>query len=293
MQNPNSSNGTSRFTKGKVIISGMDTSKSELFLHIPCERDRGTPRARISKNSSSNSSSLITDRRLTPSLISMSATSFHSILGEDLESREGRCQGQAEATGNDLSPRPSWAWNSREIVVIILVLSILCFNIITQSARNSALKASLRHTRAILEERDRVIDWKSSPNDLSPHFQPAEPQKPGPEEIWWSVVGNGDSHDIGHLKIGLVKIDSPYMGSTCDATNSITDGEHPAGEGQYIDEEGLDRGVESEQKAEKADNEELHKNLAGILLEDNPLVEGVQHILAQVISFLWSLVFGV
>lgn len=289
-QNPNSNNATSRFTKSKVIISGMDTSENELFLQIPCERDRGTLRARISKNSSSNSSPLITDRRLTPSLLSMSATSFHSILGEDLESPEVKCQEQPETTEHDVSPRPSWVWNSREIVVIILVLLILCFNIITQSARNSALKASLRHTRAILEERDRIIDWKSSPNDLSPHFQPTRPQKPGPEKMWWSVVGNGDSQDIGHLKIGFVKIDSPHMGSTCDATSGIADGGHPAGGGQYVNEEGLDRGVESEQEAK---DEELRKNLAGILLEDNPLVEGVQHILTQVISFLWSLVFGV
>lgn len=270
----------------------MDTSKDELFLQIPCERDRGTPRARISRDSSSNSSPLITDRRLTP-LLSMSATSFRSILGEDLVPREGRCQEQAETTEQDVSPRPSWVWNSKEIVVIILVLLILCFNIITQSAQNSALRASLRHTRAILEERDKVIGWKSSPDDLSPHFQPTRPQKPGPEEMWWSVVGNGDSQEIRHLKIGLVK-----MGSACDATNSITDGEHPVGGGQYVNKqyvnkEGLDRGVESEQEAEKADDEELRENLAGILLEDNLLVEGVQHILARVISFLWSLVFGV
>lgn len=268
----------------------MDTSKNEIFLHIPCERGQDTPRARISKYSSPNSSPLITDRTLSPSLLSMSATSFHSILEEGLESVEKQRQEQSETTEHDASSDisgPSWVWSSRDIMIIILVILVLCFNIIT---RNSALKSLLHPTKAILGKGDGVVDGKP-PNNMSPRFQPQRPRELGPEDMWWSVVGNGDSRDIGHLTIGVVKMNSPYMVATCDTTDGIADGEHPTGGEQHVYEERLAREVESGQK--KADDEELQKRLAGILLEDNSLIERAQQVLGKVFSFFWSLVFGV
>lgn len=271
----------------------MDTSKNEIFLHIPRERGQDTPRARISKHSGPDTSPPITDRILSPSLLSMSVTSFHSILEEGLKSVEKQRQDQSETTEHDTSSDtsgPSWVWNSRDIMIIILVILVLCFNIITQSARNSALKSSLHHTKAILGKGDGVVDGKSS-NSPSPRFQPQKPQKLGPEDMWWSVVGNGDPQDTGHLTISVVKMNSPYMAATCDTTNSIADGKHPAGGEQHVSGERLAREVESGQ--EKADDEELQKRLAGILLEDNPLIERAQQVLGKVFSFFWSLVFGV
>lgn len=293
-QHPNSSSATSRFTKGKVIISGMDTGKSEIFLQIPHEKDQSTPRARTGKKIALNSSPRIMDRSLTPSLLSMSATSFHSIIEESLESVEKQWQEESKTPTHNIenasrdTPSSHWIWKTIEIMIIILVGLVLCFNTITQSARNSALKASLRHTRAILEERDRIINQKPPSDDLSSHLQPQRLQKSGqgPEDIWWSVVGSGDSQDIGHLTIGVVAMDSSYMSSTCGITNSITDDERTS-------EEGSARGAESEQKAEEAHDEEIQKRLAEILLEDNPLIERAQHVLVKVFSFFWSLVFGV
>lgn len=270
----------------------MDTSKNEIFLRVPCERGQDTPRARISKYSGPNSSPPITDKNLSPSLLSMSATSFHSILEEGLESIEKR-QEQSETTEHDASSDtsgPSWVWNSRDIMIIILVILVLCFNIIAQSARNSALKSSLHPTKAILGKGDGVVDGKPS-NNMSPRFQPQRPQKLGPEDMWWSVVDNGDPQDIGHLTIGVVKMNSPYMVATCDTTNSIAVGEHPAGGEQHVNYERLAGEVESGQG--KADDEEPQKRLAGILLEDNPLIERAQQVLGKVFSFFWSLVFGV
>lgn len=268
----------------------MNTSKNEIFLQIPYEKGRGVPRARIGKQSSPNTSPRTIDRSLTPSLLSISATSFHSILEESLESAGRQSQEEPETPLHDKgnasleTSSPHWVWNTREIIVIILVILALCFNVITQSARNSALKTSLRHTRAILEERDRIVNQKPPP-PLSPRFQPQRLQNLGQEsgDVWWSVVGSGDSQDIGHLTIGVVAMDSSYVGSTCDATNSITNGGHPTSGEQHVNE------VESGQ----VHNEDLQKRLAGVLLEDNPLIERAQHVLARIFSFFWSLVFGV
>lgn len=224
----------------------------------------------------------------------MSATSFHSILEEDLESAGRQPQEESEIPPHDNgnasldTSSPHWVWNTREIIIVFLVVLALCFNVITQSARNSALKASLRHTRAILEERDRIANQKpppAPPDDLSPRFQPQRLQNlgQGSEDIWWSVVGSGDPQDIGHLKIGVVAMGSSYVDSTCDATNSINNGEHPASGQQHANE------AESGQVRD----EDPQKRLAGVLLEDNSLIERAQHALAGVFRFFWSLVFGV
>lgn len=273
----------------------MDTSKNEIFLQIPYEKGQGVPRARTGKQSGPNSSPRTIGRSLTPSLLSMSVTSFHSILEEDLESAEKKPQEESETPAHDKgnasrdTSSPHWIWNTKEIIIILVVLA-LCFKIITQSARNSALKTSLRHTRAILEERERIINQKPPPPDyLSPRFQPQRLQNlgQGSEDIWWSVVGSGDSQDIGHLTIGVVAMDSSYADSNCDVTNSITNGERPPSGEKHVNE------VESEQKAGKVHDEDLQKRLVGVLLEDNPLVDRAQHVLIKVFSFFWSLVFGV
>lgn len=272
----------------------MDTSKNEIFLQIPCERNQDTPRARMGRQSGTDSSLHITERSLAPSLLSVSATSFHSIFEDGLKSVEKQRQEQLEALADDTggaSPDTSashWIGSTREIVIIFMAL-VLCFNMVSQSARNTALKTSLHN---ILEERDRTTNEKSS-DDLSPRPQLQKLQKSGrgSEDMWWSVVGNGDARDIGHLTIGVVTMDSPYTVSTCDAANSIANGEHPASEEQHADEKRLTREAESGQKVE--DDEELQKRLARILLEENPLIERAQRVLVRAFSFFWSLVFGV
>lgn len=261
---------------------------------------------------SSGCSSPVTQGTITPSMFSMSATSFYSILSESFETTERKRQEQSGTPIHDADetslgvPVSRWIWNTKDIVVMILMIGLLFINLISQSARNTALKTSLRHTRAMLEERERIIKGKSSENLPSHKLQE---MGRGSEDLWWSVVGSGNVHEIRHFTVDVVTMDNWEKGSTRHATKGVTyneqveqlggqnsEGECQPGKGRLAEEVtiGQNEVVDSEPTGwAKKKYEEHQKRVAQVLLEEETLEGKTQRIIVNVLRFFWFLVFGV
>lgn len=245
----------------------------------------------------------------------MGAVTFNSMLDESFSTAKTQRQEKSEAHAHNMDeafskvPTSHWIWSTKEILVMVLMIGLLCFNLISQSTRNSTLKASLRHTRAMLEERERMISEKPC-GSLPSHSQPQKPQTigKGSEDLWWSVVGDGNVQEIGHLTIGVAAREDRGIGSTCDVTKGITNdeqvgepyGQDTSGE-HYPNDEHQTVGVKSGKKAVvrngpegwKKKYEKHQKIVAQSLLEEETLKEKTHRIVTNVFRFFWFLVFGV
>lgn len=243
---------------------------------------------------------------MTPSTPSQSGTpSFGSIFGEGFEVIQKQYREQPETTtqdGDRISPNVStshWVWEMKETLFLVLIITFLCFNLISQSARNSALKVSLRQTTALLEEREKILNRKiingrASLDDPPPHPTPQKHQalERGLEDMWWSVVGLGDTQEIGHVKIGVLRMNSPDTGlQACGATKIADDemGGQNTNEEQHA-QEVLDGPNDYTQQDGELEHQ---KKVVQLLLEEESFAEKTQRIVVNVFMFFWSLVFGV
>lgn len=295
----------SGFTKGKVILLGMDTDKSEIFFHIPCKS--------VCK---SLYGSIVTTSDVYGT-VSSNSRSFGSLENQEqpacsLESLEDQKQlenSAQEAHQEHQDAPPHWMWEMKKTLMAIMIIWMLCMSLISQSKQNSALRASLRQTAIMLEQREIIINGqqKTSPK-TEPHVQSPRRFRGGSEDTWWSVVGLEDTQEIGQFKIGFVKMDNPNSDhSTCDAAEAAVDcrntdivetdtppvvdmGNNPDVAGQAEGEETTSKAPDKPKDWAEQDSKELQKRVA-LLLQER-FSERAQRVLVHVLELFWRLVFG-
>ncbi|KAI5841526.1 hypothetical protein DFP73DRAFT_556071 [Morchella snyderi] len=287
------------FTKGKVIILGMDTDKSEMFFHIPCKSvcrslyDSIVTTSGVYGTVSSKSSSFGgLENKEQPA----------SSLGSLKDQKQPENSAQAAHQEHQDVP-PHWMWEIRETLMVTMIIWMLCMSLISQSKQNSALRASLRQTAILLEQKEIINDQKISPRN-EPHTQSPRRFRGGSEDTWWSVVGLEDTQEIGQFKIGFLKMDSPSSDHrTCDPAEAVPDCKNSDAE---TDTSAVDMGSNSDvvDQAEEItlkepdkprdwveqDTKELQKRIALLLQEG--FTEKAQRVMVHVLEFFWHLVFG-
>ncbi|KAH8149500.1 uncharacterized protein LAJ45_06580 [Morchella importuna] len=281
---------TSGFTKGKVILLGMDTDKSEIFFHIPCKS--------VCK---SLYGSIVTTSDVYGT-VSSNSRSFGSL--EDQKQPENSAQ---EAHQEHQDAPPHWMWEMKETLMAIMIIWMLCMSLISQSKQNSALRASLRQTTTMLEKREIIIhDQQKTPPKNEPHAQSPRRFRGGSEDTWWSVVGLEDTQEIGQFKIGFLKMDNPNSDhSTCDPAEAVSDCKNTditeTGTPPVVDmgsnSDVVDQAEETTSKAPdepkdwaEHDNKELQKRVALLLQES--FAERAQSVLVHLLELFWHLIVG-
>ncbi|RPB17287.1 hypothetical protein P167DRAFT_569763 [Morchella conica CCBAS932] len=281
---------TSGFTKGKVILLGMDTDKSEIFFHIPCKS--------VCK---SLYGSIVTTSDVYGT-VSSNSRSFGCL--EDQKQPENSAQ---EAHQEHQDAPPHWMWEMKETLMAIMIIWMLCMSLISQSKQNSALRASLRQTTTMLEKREIIIhDQQKTPPKNEPHAQSPRRFRGGSEDTWWSVVGLEDTQEIGQFKIGFLKMDNPNSDhSTCDPAEAVSDCKNTditeTGTPPVVDmgsnSDVVDQAEETTSKAPdepkdwaEHDNKELQKRVALLLQES--FAERAQSVLVHLLELFWHLIVG-